>query len=124
MITESLRRAFQDNPFTPQEAATVLGIQSPYSTLNRLKEAGVIERRGRGVYGFTPLDRPLKVGDRLEHEMILGLRKKRDAELPAIARRAWRLWRRSGYIEPLGPRHYRVAIRRKQGGAARVRRRG
>lgn len=120
MKAEVLRRAFGTEPFTASEAADVWGIRNPASTLNRLKESGVIMRVARGVYKITPDDVVTGITQRLERNRIEELRRRRDAELPMLARRRWRSWLEAGYIRELGDKWYRVTPR--TGGAARVRR--
>lgn len=114
MKIEALRRAFGDAPFSIAEAAETLGIQSAYSTLHRLKEAGILESAGRGRYRFAPPQQAERVAGNLERVAVQGLRAQRDAELPALARLRWEAWIRSGFIERLGPRSLRVNLRRPQ----------
>lgn len=112
MKIEALRRAFGDTPFTAAEAAALLDVRSPYSTLTRLKEAGVLERVGRGAYRFAPPERGEQVADHLEREAIRTLRARRDEEVPELARLRWQAWQKAGYVVPVGPRRLRVNVGR------------
>ncbi len=118
--SEALRRAFGTTPFTAAEAREVWGIRNVDSTLNRLKQAGVIERVSRGVYCITDTDAPLVIGRHLEQNQIQALRRKRDVELSDLAGLRWRSWMETGYVEKLGANRYRVNPP-KDGGKAHVR---
>ena len=122
MVTEALRRAFRDDSFTASEAALVLGIRGPSSTLNRLKASGVLERTSRGVYRFAPLDSWQRIDLRLEREALRSTRRDREAILGRLATQRWATWLASGYVNPLGPRRYAVQIQTTRGEALRVRR--
>ena len=95
MLTETLRRAFGDQTFTPPEAAAALGIQSPYSTLNRLKQAGVLERVGRGTYRFAPLTALPRASTSSVAE------DERTSVLVAMAKAGWESWLATGRLERL-----------------------
>lgn len=117
MKTELLRRAFGVSSFTASEAGELWQIRSPYSTLNRLKQAGVIESVGRGRYRITRGDEPLRVGARLEREAIRSLRARREDELAELAKRRWRSWQDTGFVRRIGPRRFEVTVREGGGGA-------
>lgn len=121
MRIEALRRAFGDASFSAGDAALVLGIRSPYSSLNRLRTAGVLDRVGYGVYRFSPLDQPL-LTPYLERESIRATRADREATFASLARKRWASWIQQGFIEPLGERRFRVTLRQETEGGVRVRR--
>lgn len=98
------------------QARELWGIRSVDSTLNRLKEAGVIERVGRGVYRITTDDAVLRIGRNLEQVGIQGLRRQRDRALSELAARRWQDWLRSGYVVRLGPNRFRVNPPKAAGG--------
>lgn len=98
----------------------MLAIQSPYSTLTRLKQAGVLERVAAGTYRFTPLEEP-RVARFLEQEVVRATRGSRLSDLAALAKSRWASYFESGRLERLGPRRYR--LQRRPGVRLRVRRR-
>lgn len=118
---EILRRAFGQELFTVAEAREVWGIRNVDSTLNRLKEAGIIERVGRGQYRITANETPLRIERELEQSRIRALRARRGPELAALAKRRWQAWLDSGYVTKNGPRTYRIALPDVKTGGARVR---
>lgn len=123
MKAELLRRAFGQAPFTTAEARELWGIRNVDSTLNRLKEAGIIERIGRGTYRITSDDAPLRIERELERSRIQALRAKRTTELPALAKQRWQAWLRDGYVKKTGPQSYKVTIPNvtKEGARVRIR---
>lgn len=123
MLTETLRRAFGGRPFSAAEAGQVLGIRGTSSTLNRLKSAGVIERIGRGVYRFASLSGWTRLEVALAREQVRSSRAGRERTLAQVARARWSAWKRSGYVETLGPRRFRLRIQTEAGVGLHVRRR-
>lgn len=111
MLTEALRRAFGETPFRPREAADVLGIRSPYSTLNRLKSAGILERVGRATYRFAPLDGWERLDAYLEQETLRSTRTGRAKTIGELAAKRFLDWRSTGYLVRTGQRRYEVRLR-------------
>ena len=121
MKAEVLRRAFGREPFSVAEAREVWGIRNVASTLNRLKEAGIIERVGRGTYRITSNDTPLRIERGLEQSGIQALRARRAPEMARLAERRWQAWLDTGYVTKTGPRSYRIRVPDLKAGGARVR---
>lgn len=107
MMIEAMRRAFGDTEFTATDAGYVLGARQPYSVLTRLKQAGVLERLGRGRYRFAPLAEPA-VAPYLERLQIEESRRGREDTIAALASARWQDWLASGRLERLGPRRLRL----------------
>ena len=108
MISDTLRLAFGDAAFTLPEAGYVLGIRNPSSAMNRLKEAGVVVRVGRGRYALRVPDldglpfpmeatAPEPAGDR-------------EPNLAALACARWADWLGTGRVVPVGQRRYQVNL--------------
>lgn len=74
---DTIRRAFDSRDFTPGEAAWILNVKSATSALARLKEAGLIERVGRGRYRLAPPEGAMRILDRYRREVV-----RRILELP------------------------------------------
>lgn len=122
MKTEVLRRAFRDGPFTAGDAAVVLGIQDPSSTLSRLKASGVLERTGRGCYRFASLDKWQTIDSQLARENVRTTRSDRADILAKLAQQRFQMWLATGYLTRTGDRRYTVRTR-PRAGALDVRRR-
>lgn len=122
MLTEVLRRAFRDGPFTPGEAAAVLGIKGPSSTLYRLKAAGILERIARGTYRFAPLDAWQRVDLRLEQESMRAARAQREEVVSVLAAKRFQDWLATGYLVRTGARRYRLNMPTRPVGGLNVRR--
>jgi len=116
MKTEVLRRAFGDDPFSASEAAVVMGIQDPSSTLSRLKASGVLERTGRGRYRFASLDKWQTIDSQLARENIRTTRSDRADTLSKLAQQRFQMWLDTGYLTRTGDRRYVVRMRPRSGG--------
>ena len=116
MITELLRRAFKEGTFTAGEAATALGIRDVSSTLSRLKAAGVLERVGRGVYGFADLEKWQGIDSWLARENVRTTSLDRGETMAMLAQARFQSWLATGYLTRTAPRSYAVRMRPRAGG--------